>query len=230
MVNRLLRLATVIVASADVNTTQMRLWMTSIPQSHVAVDPQFKDWVAVLRQVLGMPVFYLNHANFILPFAYVMLAQLITFSAVSSTLGVTTCYMYSQAGQIQVAQQLCQFLKVAMHFLGMLPGRLPREAAQAAAAECQGVESYLLPALYSCVIILVVGPCLFVYFAELNLKLGYIRQLQLPLQHAPPCFDSRLGRAVAIYGAFVGGWMACEVLVLVASPLQCSSSGGLSRG
>jgi hypothetical protein len=48
-VNRLLRLATVIVAAADVNTTQMRLWMTSIPQSHVAVDPQFKDWVAVLR-------------------------------------------------------------------------------------------------------------------------------------------------------------------------------------
>jgi hypothetical protein len=130
---------------------------------------------------------------------------------------------------MQQSLRLCQCTKLAMHYFGLLSTRPPALAAEAAAAECQGLEGLVLLCLYACLLLLVLAPCLCVYFAELRVKLGFLRQQHLLLQHAPPCPHFGVGRAVVVYGVLVGGWLACEAAVLFLSPLRCNSLGVLAR-
>jgi hypothetical protein len=124
-----------------------------------------------------------------------------------------------------------QVLKASMHYFGLvLEPRPPRDAAVTAGLECAGVDGFLLLCVYANVLMLLVGPCLTVYFIELNLKMGFLKQQGLTLQHAPPCLGSRLCRLVVVYGGVVGAWMACEVAVLTSAPLHCDASGMLARG
>jgi hypothetical protein len=130
---------------------------------------------------------------------------------------------------MQQSQWLCQCAKLAMHYFGLLSCRPPGLAPEAAAEECQGLEGLVLLCLYANLLLLVLVPCLCVYFAELRLKLGFLHEQQLSLQHAPPCLDFLVWRAVVIYGVVVGGWLACEAVVLFLSPLRCNSLGVLAR-
>jgi hypothetical protein len=187
-------------------------------------------WLALLRQVFGIPLLYCNHANFVLPFAYVLVAQLVTCTALCVALRVSACYLLGKPDVACCSAQLCQYLKVVMHYFGWVPvWRAPREAFTAAASECQGIQGFVLVAVYANVLILVVGPCLAVFFMELKLKMRFIHQQGLNLLHAPPCLlESHLSRWVVLYGAVVGSWMACEAAVLMLSPMRCgSSSSGL---
>jgi hypothetical protein len=227
LINRCLRVMTVISTVRTFDIQQLQRFEGAYPQT-----PQFQriaHWLALLRQVVGIPLFYCNHANFVLPFAYALAAQLVTCGALCVALLVSACYMLGKPNVAYTAAQACQYLKVGMHNLGwMSMGRAPREAATAAAQECTGIKGFMLLSIYANVLILVVGPCLAVYFMELNLKLGFIQQQKLRLLHAPPCMlESWLSRLVVLYGAVVGSWMACEVAVLMLSPMQCDTSSGM---
>lgn len=226
LVNRLLRLVTVISTAAGSSSEDTRRF-------HVAVTEQLPQppghWAHILRVILGMPLMYFNHANFVLPFAYVLGAQGVTLAAALVQLQKLPCLMTDKPLSMQHSQGLCQGAKLAMHYFGLLSCRPPALAAEAAAAECQGLEGLVLLCLYANLLLLVLVPCLFVYFAELRLKLGFLREQQLTLQHAPPCLESRVGRAVGVYGVLVGSWLACEAAVLFLSPLRCDSLGVLVR-
>jgi hypothetical protein len=91
------------------------------------------------------------------------------------------------------------------------------------------LSGILLVTLYANLVILVMVPCLVVYFMELNLKMGFIKQRKLTLAHAPPGVVTSLGKAVVIHGAVVGSWLACEVVLSVIGPLDCNSAGMLVR-
>jgi len=183
--------------------------------------------ISLLRTLIAMPLFYLNHANYILPFAYVLPAQLLTLLATIMMARVLTCVIANDtATLLQVSQRVCKCMKVAMHYLALL-GLPPGDVADAAAAECQGVDGLILLTLYANVFVLVLIPCLVVYFVELDLKLGFIKQQRLLLLQAYPCLDSRLCKGLIVYSAVVGSWLACEVIVTLMSPLECDSSGVL---
>lgn len=176
----------------------------------------------------GPCILLLYSANFILPMVYVLPAQLLTLLGVTGTSRYAVCLMMDRPGYLLLSQQLCQGLKVSMHYLSMLLGRPPKEAAAAAASECAGVDGLVLVVLFANLLLLVVVPCLVVYFVELDLKRGFIRTKNLVMQHAGPIVESRLGKAVVVYGAVVGSWMACEVLVLGLSPFECSKGGQIT--
>jgi hypothetical protein len=182
----------------------------------------------LLHCVAIVPLFWWNHAAYVLPFRYFLAAQLVTVACELRIASAILCLFSHVPGtHMQLAQHLCQHMKQAMHYLGLpllaRPAGVP--LADAAAAECQGLNGAALLSLYISVVLLVLVPCLLVYFAELNLKMGFIRQRQLVLQHAPPCPDTRLAKAVVVYAAFVCSWIACEAVVLALTPVQCSKSG-----
>jgi hypothetical protein len=78
-------------------------------------------WSTMLRMVIGIPLMWLNHANFVLPFAYVLPAQLATFAAGAIINRLLVCAMLHQPGvPLHLVQRLCQYMKHGMHYLGML--------------------------------------------------------------------------------------------------------------
>jgi hypothetical protein len=226
VVSRLLRLATVMSAAAGSSSEDMRRFQAAVTQQ---LPHPPGHWAHILRIILGMPLMYFNHANFVLPFAYVLGAQGVTLAAALVQLQKVPCLMTDKPVSMQQSLRLCQCAKLAMHYFGLLSTRPPALAAEAAAAECQGLEGLVLLCLYACLLLLVLAPCLCVYFAELRVKLGFLRQQHLLLQHAPPCPHFGVGRAVVVYGVLVGGWLACEAAVLFLSPLICNSLGVLAR-
>lgn len=176
--------------------------------------------------VLVVPLFWWNHASYVLPFPYVLAVQIATVVGVWRISSVTTCLLsYVPGTHVQIGQQVCQRMKHVMHYLGLLLAKPAGQLAETAATECAGLNGLVLLSLYASVVILVLVPCLSVYFLELNLKMGFIRQRQLVLLHAPPCLDTRLARAVIVYAAVVCSWIACEGVVMALSPIQCGSSG-----
>jgi hypothetical protein len=225
-VNRVLRILTLANACFETSTYTLR-----VRQMNMDVLTKSGSWSALLRMVVGIPLMYVNHANYVLPFAYVLPAQLLTFLAGGFMNRLLVCAMLQQPGMpLHLAQQLCQYMKLGMHYLGMLLTRPPGEASDAAAEQCRGLEGLVLLTVYADTVLVVMMPCLVVYFMELNLKMGFIRQRQLTLAHAPPGAVTRLGKAVMIHAAVVGSWLACEVLLLVITPLDCNSSSLLVRG
>lgn len=84
-------------------------------------------------------------------------------------------------------------------------------------------------ALYANVLVLLLISCLVVYFVELDLKLGFIKQQQLVMTHAYPFQGSSFTKAVVIYGVVVGAWLMCEVGVMFLSPLECNANGLLVK-
>lgn len=222
LVNRLLRVFTVFMVALSMTPHKTSHFLSIIEHKRPS---QSSPWISLMRLLLGVPVFYITHANFVLPFPYVLAAQLCTLFSTCMMTRTVACAVMQQADAIQRAHQLCKRLKTVMHFSSFTPGVPPWEVASAAARECQGVDAVMLLSLYGNVLVLVVLPCLVVYFMELNLKVGFVRQRQLAMHHAWPCLESRLCKCVIVYASVVGSWMACEGLVLLLSPMQCSSAG-----
>jgi len=223
--NRLLRLVTVAEAAWDFTISDVRRVAATSAQRY-----QLQPGLSVMRFVLGTPLVFVNHANYVLPFAYVLGAQVLTLCAVCLMVRVTVCYTVQthQPGSLLLLQQLCQRLKVVMHYLGIMSGQPPSDVAASALQECRGVEGLALLTLYISVLVLVVLPCLIVYFIELKLKQGFLKQHNLTLSHALPCMDSHVCKGVVVYGAVVGSWLACELLVMSLTPMKCTSEGVLA--
>lgn len=227
--NRTLRLLTAVLAAVGMDSHNFQRFLDNTTFGYSGALPM-RPYVSLLRFVVGVPLFWSVHANFVLPFAYVLVAQAITAGMMCYGLRASVCVMLSYPGVAQAVQPMCQVLKVSMHYFGLvLEPRPPHHATGAAGLECAGIEGFLLLCVYANMLVLLVGPCLTVYFIELNLKMGFLKQQGLTLQHAPPCLGSRLCQLVVVYGAVVGAWMACEVAVLTATPLQCDASGMLVR-
>jgi hypothetical protein len=175
-----------------------------------------------------MPLLFATHSNFVLQFVYVLPAQLVTLAANLQLVRSTACIMAAQGpAMLVVPGRLCAYLKLCMHYL-TFQGQSPAEALSTAAGECSGLSGLVLLALYSNVVILLLLPCLTVYFIELDLKAGFVAQQQLVLRHACPVHWSKVCKAVVVYGAVVGSWMMCEVAVTLASPLNCNSDSKLA--
>lgn len=221
----MLRLCALTMTAVGTTADNMREFVAAARTTHNA-RWQPNTWTSITRALLAFPVLYLHHANFVLPFPYMLSAQACTLAATSLLLRLSSCLVFDdEPGSLYRSQQLCLCLKVGMHYLSMLLGRPPREAIAAATKECQGVDGLVLVTLYVSVFVLVVLPSLAVYFIELEMKLGFIKQRQYKMQHAWPCLESRLCKAVVVYGAVVGSYIACEVVVLILSPMQCTSAG-----
>lgn len=227
--NRTLRLLTVVLAACGMDSHSIQHFLDNTTFGYSGALP-VRPYVSLLRFVVGAPLFWSVHANFVLPFAYVLVAQAITAGMTLYGLRASVCVMMSYPGVAQAAQPMCQVLKASMHYFGLvLEPRPPHDTAGAAGLDCTGIDGFLLLCVYANVLVLLVAPCLTVYFIELNLKMGFLEQQGLTLQHAPPCLGSSLCRLVVVYGAVVGAWMACEVAVLTATPLQCDASGMFVR-
>lgn len=225
-VNRVMRLSTVMLAAAAWRPVEILQWLpalSSTPQGSPSADDGH-GVLQVLTTVLGLPLMFATHSNFVLQFVYVLPTQLITLAANLQLMRSTACLMAAQGpGMLVVPSQLCAYLKLLMHYLSF-QGQSPAEALAAAAGECQGLQRLVLLALYSNVVILLLLPCLTVYFIELNLKSGFIAQQQLVLSHACPVHWSKVCKVVVVYGAVVGSWMMCEVALTLLSPVSCDSS------
>lgn len=225
-VNRFLRLITVLMSAFDAPKAEPRNVNRLATTQHVDSGVSL-----LLHSVLVVPCFWLNHASYVLPFPYVLAAQLITLGGVLNISRSLLCLLANLPGtHLALAQRVCQHIKGVAYFMqGMyLTGKPQAQLAELAAAECQGLNGLVLLALFSAVVVLVLLPCLLVYHIELKLKMGFIRQRRLVLQHAPPC-DTPLAKAVVVYCVVLGSWVACEGLVALLSPVQCGGAGILLR-
>lgn len=220
-VNRLLRVITVMLSAFDAPKAEPR------NVNRLATTPHVDSSVSLLLHcVLMLPLFWANHSTYVLPFPWVFAAQLATLSAVLKISRSLVCLLSNLPGtHVQLAQQVCQRVKVTGYYLGLSLAKPHTHVAEVAAAECQGLNGLVLLSLYAAVVMLLLAPCLLVYLVELNLKMGFIKQRRLVLQHAPPCPETRPAKAVVVYSVLVGSWVACEGVVLMLSPVQCSSSG-----
>lgn len=203
----------------------MARMLGSVKNKHRATTGKFLN---LMRSLIVPPMAVFNHANFVLPFAFVLPAQMWTFVTCSWMMRTSTCIVAQQAENLQLSQQACGVLRNAMYNLGMLLGGPPQGAVTNAVHECGGLQGVVLLGLYLHVLLLVVVPCLAVYLIELNMKLSFIKTHALSLEHTWPIMDSKLIKVVMGYGAVVGGWMACEVAVLTIAPLQCTDAGLLT--
>lgn len=186
----------------------------------------------LMRMLLVPPMAVFNHANFILPFVYVLPAQLWTFVTCSWMLRTSACIVAAQDGHLRITQHTCSVLRAAMYNLAMLLGgpslQSPAAAPKDGVQQCGALQGVVLLGLYLHVILLLVVPCLAVYLIELNMKVSFVRSQGLGFEQTWAIMDSSLIKAVAGYGAVVGGWMACEMSVLTVAPLRCSDQGLLT--
>lgn len=225
LLNRLLRLVSMAASVTTFTRNDLQhYFIPAISSSHHSPG----IWLALLRPLFCLPLFFLNHAYFVLPFAFVLPAQLLTLASMYYTMRITTCMIVDRPGSLQLSQRLCQLAKVVVHYLVFL-GHSPKDATQSAAAECQGMDGIVLLMLFTNLLLQLLLPCIVVYLLELDMKMGFIRQQRLVLSHACPCHESGLTKGVVIYGALVGGWLACEVAVMFLSPLECDAHGLLVK-
>jgi hypothetical protein len=204
----------------------MARMLGSVNNKHRAKTGNF---LSLMRSLIVPPMAVFNHANFVLPFAFVLPAQLWTFATCTWMMRTSACIIAQQAEHLQLSQQACGVLRSVMYNLGMLLGGPPQGSAAANAVhECGGLQGVVLLGLYLHVVLLLVVPCLAVYLIELNMKLSFIKSEKLRLDHTWPIMESTLIKVVLGYAAVVGGWMACEVAVLTIAPLKCDDHGLLT--
>jgi hypothetical protein len=204
----------------------MARMLGSVNNKHRAKTGNF---LSLMRSLIVPPMAVFNHANFVLPFAFVLPAQLWTFATCTWMMRTSACIIAQQAEHLQLSQQACGVLRSVMYNLGMLLGGPPQGSAAANVVhECGGLQGVVLLGLYLHVVLLLVVPCLAVYLIELNMKLSFIKLKELRLDHTWPIMESTLIKVVLGYAAVVGGWMACEVAVLTIAPLKCDDHGLLT--
>jgi hypothetical protein len=220
-VNRLLRVITVMLSAFDAPKAEPR------NVNRLATTPHVDSGVSLLLHcVLMLPLFWANHSTYVLPFPWFLAAQLATLGAVLKISRSLVCLLSNLPGtHVQLAQQVCHHVKVTGYYLGLSLAKPHTHVAEVAAVECQGLNGLVLLSLHAAVVMLLLAPCLLVYLVELNLKMGFIKQQRLVVQHAPPCPETRLAKAVVVYSVLVGSWVACEGVIMMLSPVQCSSSG-----
>jgi len=170
-------------------------------------------YMSLLRSLIVPPMTAFNHGQFLLPFVYVLPAQLWTFASCAWTLRLTACLL--EEDKLQLSRQVCEVLRSVMYNLSMVR---PSQGTQ----DCGDVQGLLMLALYLHVVLLLLVPCLAVYWIELKLKVAFIRSEGYVLQHVWLLNDSALYKVVMAYAAVVSSWMLCEVAVLLAAPLQCT--------
>jgi hypothetical protein len=107
LVNRLLRLLTVVVATCGMDPENFQRFLDNTTFGYTGSLP-VRPYVSLLRFVVGVPLFWSVHANFVLPFAYVLAAQVITAAASCYGLRASVCVMLSSPGVAQAAAPLCQ--------------------------------------------------------------------------------------------------------------------------
>lgn len=145
----------------------------------------------------------------------------------------TACVLAESETYIAMAAKACTMLKTVMHYGSMLLGGPAGTDPANAASVCSGVEAILLLLLYVHVIVLGVAPLLVIYFVELRLKANFV-QLKTGSREAAarlysPLADSVSVRAVVAYACVLGAFFACHAVVMMLSPLNCTSRGLVSR-
>jgi hypothetical protein len=226
LISRSLRLVGIAWCSYHTAESDMVRMLGSVRSKHRRKAHKFLN---LMRMLIVPPMAVFNHANFVLPFVYVLPAQLWTFVTCSWMMRTSSCIVAQHSENLQLTQQTCSILRNAMYNLGMLLGGLPQSTSpNGVQGLCGALQGVVLLGLYLHVVLLVVVPCLAVYLVELSLKVSFVKCSGLQFQHTWAIMDSTLIKVVAGYGAVVGGWMACEMAVLTIAPLHCTDDGLLS--
>lgn len=225
LLSRSLRLAGVAWCCYHTTGSDMARMLGSVKNKHRAKTGKILN---LMRMLIVPPMAVFNHSLFTLPFAYVLPAQLWTFSTCAWMMRTSVCIVALQDENLQLSQRVCGVMRRILYNLSMLIGGPPQTAPGSTVHECGDVQGVVLVGLYLHVILLLVVPCWAVYFIELNLKLSFLKRHGLSLEHTWPLMDSSLIKAVIGYSAVVGSWMACEVAVLIMAPLHCNEQGLLT--
>lgn len=119
MFNRTLRLLTAVWAACGMDSRNFQRFYENTTFGYTGVQ-SVAPYMSLLRFVVGAPLFWSVHANFVLPFAWVLVAQTVTAAMMCYGLRVSVCVMLSYPGIAQAAQPTCQVLKASMHYFGLV--------------------------------------------------------------------------------------------------------------
>ena len=225
LISRSLRLVGIALCSYHTAEHDMARMLGSVRNKHRRKAHKFLN---LMRMLIVPPMAVFNHANFVLPFVYVLPAQLWTFVTCSWMMRTSACIVAQHSENLQLTQQTYSVLRNTMYNLGMLLGGPPESTAPGGVQQCGALQGVVLLGLYLHVVLLVVVPCLAVYLIELNMKVGFVKSSGFQFEHAWAIMDSTMIKVLTGYGAVVGGWMACEIAVLIIAPLHCTDDGLLS--
>lgn len=197
LINRMLRMLIVLLSAILLTPAQARrqveVWLRtdSIPQAHgshnYTITPASAagmDDVSVtelLKALMGIPMIYLSHANFLVSFRLAAILQLVTAAATISMDVQRLCasLMYAQASAAAVVPA-CKGLSSFMYGASQLldwhfPTDPVGQVQTASAAVCADpLVALLLMKLWAHVILLVLVPCTLIYSLEWQMKSRFL--------------------------------------------------------
>lgn len=223
LVNRVLRVITMVWLATLTAGVEART-VLEVPATH-----GLRLWMSFGRFMFLPCLIMANHANFVLPFRWVLFFQLFTVCFSLSMLARLACFIADTPPLVLFVEKSCVFVRSVMYTLVMVLGA-PFEVHDDH-RQCQAAQGALRLGLYVYVLLLLLVPCLVVFFTELSMKASFVKaQQQLYLKDVWPMMDSRLIQGVTGYAVLLGSWFVCEGAINALSPVSCSSKGLLVMG
>ncbi|WIA12166.1 hypothetical protein OEZ85_012238 [Tetradesmus obliquus] len=173
--------------------------------------------LTVARPILSPLLVYAAHANFLLPFRYVLPLQLVTLGISLKMARLLACWYVTTPAMQHLTVWACGHMHRVMHVAKLLyPGiRGPWEPNDGEACSSTTTAATLL-LLYANVVTVLVLPCLLVYQLEWSQKDKFVRQSK-QRRLSRPWPDSLLMVAVVMYSALAASWYACAFVVSMLS-------------